>query len=274
MHELDELIRETCAAHPARDTLAVFIAGPSSLAFLVGNAINSRVCRDVQVFEFQGDRYTLAYELPYPPVPERNVALWLGATPAGTTQLALDEEIRAIHLAHGGARVADRFTIASIPAARPMDLLRELKSRSPGVVQFSGHGAASGLEFQDDHGQRRSVAAADLVELFRLAGDPVRLVVIAACHSASYAEALLAHVDCVIAMRSRVDDTDARRFATALYHSLAEGDSVQVAFDHALLTMRLERPASAAAPPAADEAPRLLERDPGSASALYLVRRP
>ena len=122
--------------------------------------------------------------------------------------------------------------------------------------------------------QRRPVEVTDLVEQFRLAGDPVRLVVIAACHSDSYAEALLVHVDCVIVMRGRVDDDDARQFATALYHSLAEGDSVKVAFDHALLTMRLERPASAAARAAADEAPRLLERDPGCASALYLVRRP
>lgn len=274
MYELDELIRETCAAHPARDTLAVFVAGPTSLAFLVGNAINPRVCRDVQVFTFEGDRYTLAYELPYPPVPEHNVALWLGASPAGLPLLALDEEIRAIHLTHGGARVADRLPIVSIPAARPMDLLRELKNRSPGVVQFSGHGAAGGLTFQDDKGQRRPVEAADLVELFRLAGDPVRLVVIAACHSEAYAEALLAHVDCVIAMRGRVIDDDARRFATALYHSLAEGDSVQTAFDQARLAMRLERPASAATPAAADEAPRLRERDPGCASSLYLVRRP
>ncbi len=276
MHEFGELIRETCAAHPGRDTLGVFIAGPTSLAFLVGNAINPRVCRDVQVFEFDGARYTLAYELPYPPVPERNVALWLGANPAGTTQLALEEEIRAInttHLVHGRGRVADRLNIVAIPAARPMDLLRELKNHAPWVVQFSGHGAAGGLEFQDDDGNRRPVDADDLVEQFRLAGDPVRLVVIAACYSDSYAEALLPHVDCVIAMRNRVDDTDARRFATALYHSLAEGDSVQVAFDHALLAMRLERPASAAAPAAADEAPRLLERDPGCAGSLYLIRR-
>jgi hypothetical protein len=273
MHELDELIRETCAAHPARETLAVFIAGPSSLAFLVGNAINPRVCRDVQVFEFDGARYTLAYELPYPPVPERNTALWLGASPVGTTQLALDEEIRAIQLAQGPGSA--RLAIVPIPAAQPMDLLRELKRRAPGVVQFSGHGAAGGLTFQDDHGQRRPVEAADLVELFRLAGDPVRLVVIAACGSDSYAEALLAHVDCVISMRGGIDDTDARWFAAALYRSLAEGDTVQVAFDHALLTMRLERPGSAAAPAAAAEAPRLRERDPGcSAGALYLVRRP
>jgi hypothetical protein len=275
MHELDELIRETCAAHPARKALSVFIAGPSSLAFLVGNAINPRVCRDVQIFEFDGARYTLAYELPHPPVPEDNVALWLGASPAGATQLTLDEEIRAIHLAHGSGVGNGRLAVMSIPVARPMDLLRALKDRPPGMIQFSGHGAPRGLVFQDDSGQQRLVPAEDLVELFRQAGDPVRLVVIAACYSDSYAEALLAHVGCVIVIRGRVVDDDARWFTAALYRSLGEGDSVQAAFDHALLSMRLERPASAAAPAtAADEAPRLRERDPGYASSLYLLRRP
>lgn len=97
MHEIDEVIRDIRAVHPTRETLALFIAGPSPLAFLVGNAINPRVCRNVQVFEYPGDRYTLAYELPYPPVPDRNVGLWLGVSLAGTKSLALEEEARNIH---------------------------------------------------------------------------------------------------------------------------------------------------------------------------------
>lgn len=273
MHGIDEVVRDLCAAHPARATLAVFIAGPSMLAFLIGNAINPRVCRNVQVFEYHGDRYAFACELPHPPVPERNVALWLGASPAGTTPLALGEETRHIELALGQAGVADRLEVAPIPAARPMDLVDALRERRPGMVQFSGHGSSGGPMFQDDQGQQRPLPSADLGELFRLAGDPVRLVVIAACYSEAYAEALLAHVDCVIMMRGRVDDTDARRFAAELYRGLAEGESVQVAFERARLVMRLERPAGVGAAAAGDEVTRLRERDPGCAGNLFLVRR-
>src|SRR5262249_46445930 len=112
-------------------------------------------------------------------------------------------------------------------------------------------------------------------EVFRLSGDPVHLIVIAACFSDSYAEALLAHVSCVIVMRGTIYDSDARRFASELYRQLAEGDSVRGAFDSALLAMRLERPAVPDAPQvAADEAPTLRERVPGCASNTYLVRRP
>jgi hypothetical protein len=273
MHEIDELIREICAGYPARETLALFIAGPSALAFMVGNAINPRACRDVQVFEFQGDRYTLAYELPYPPVREHNVALWLAASPAGTTPLALDEEARNIQTALEAAGAADRLEIASIPRARPMDLVDALRDREPGVIQFSGHGSSGGPMFQDDHGQQRPLPAADLVELFRLAGDPVRLVVIAACYSEAYAEDLLTHVDCVIVMHGRVGDTDAGKFTAELYRSLAEGESVQIAFDRARLVMRLERPAGVGPAAAGDEVPRLRERYPGCAGNLFLVRR-
>jgi hypothetical protein len=273
LHELDDLIRATAAAHPARETLAVFVAGPTSLAFLAGNAIAPRVCRDMQIFEYDGADYTLAYELPYPPVPDRNVAVWLGASPLEDKPLKLEEEARDIQLALAKAGLADRLAMSAISVARPMDLYRELENRKPAIVQFSGHGHPAGPLFQDDSGKPRPLLAADLAEQFRLAGDTVRVVVLAACFADSYADELLLHVDCVIAMRGPVGDTDARMFARELYRSLAQGDSVQKAFDRALLAMRLERQAAGATIPAADDAPRLRERYPGCASRLFLVRR-
>jgi hypothetical protein len=274
IREIDELIRAIRAARPARKTLAVFLACPTSLAFLLGNAINPQVCRDIQVFDYDGGRYTLAYELPYPPIPERNNVLWLGSSPAGSKPLALDEEIRLIQRERS-AGANERLPLAAIPAARPMDLLRELQDKKPGVIQFSGHGAGDCLLFQDDDGQMRPLTVPDLAEVFRIAGDPVHLIVIAACFSDSYAEALLAHVNCVIVMRGKIYDSDARRFASELYLRLAEGDSVRDAFDCALLAMRLERPALPDAPRvAAGEVPKLREREPGCASNLHLVRKP
>jgi hypothetical protein len=270
LRELDELVRAISAAHASRKTLSVFIAGSSSLAFLLGNAIAPRVFRDIQVFDYDGAQYSVAYELPYPPIPACNVALWLGASPTGTGPLELEEEIRSIQLEQTG--LADRLQIRAISVARPMDLVRELLAHKPGIVQFSGHGNSRGPVFQDDHGEPRPLPATDLAELLRLNGDSVHLVVLAACFSDSYAEDLLAHMDCVIVMRGLVGDTDARMFAKELYRRLAAGDSVQVAFDGALLVMRLERPATGCTRSAADEVPRLRERDPGCADRLFLVR--
>jgi hypothetical protein len=285
MRELEQTLREACDAHPARSTLAIFIAGQSTLAFLVGCAINPRACRDVQIFELDGNRYSLAYQLPYPVVPDRNRVLSLLSSPPYAAGLRLDEEIRAVRLEQHEGTVANRLDIDAIPMAQPNDLLDLLRRYEPGVVHFSGHGKTGELLFQADDGSMRPVATSDLAEVFRLAGGLVRLVVLNACDSESLARALLAHVDCIVAMRGPIHDVDARRFSAAFYRQLAEGDSVRDAFDKAVLAMRLEQPAGSAdsrarnvedtdeGSAAAEEPPQLLERDPGHASLLSLVRR-
>ena len=285
MLEIGELIQQACDAHTARSGLAVFVAGPTTLAFLVGSAINPRACRDVQVFEFDGARYTLAYQLPYPTVPDRNKVLFFSASPAGASRLALDQELRSIRLERSPGAVADRLEIENIPAAQPKDIVHALRTREAGVVHFSGHGETGELLFEDAAGNPRPVPTSDLAETFRLAGSPVRLVVLSACHSESHADALLAHVECVVVMRGPVLDADAMRFTVALYRHLAEGDSIRDAFDRGRLEMRLDRPGGAAGsaardihavdtgPSPAGEPPQLLERDPGCASGVFLVRR-
>jgi hypothetical protein len=271
LREIEHTVREVCDTHTARSTLAIFIAGPPALAFLAGGAIAPRACRDVQIFELEGSRYTLAYELPYPPVPDRNTVVFFPSSPPGSPELALDQEIRATRLEQCDRTVADRLDFVFVPAAQPGDIRNLLRKRAPGVVHFSGHGETGEL--------------AELAELLRLEGGSVRLVVLNACHSESHVPALLAHVDCVVTMRGKIWDVDARRFSAALYMHLAEGDSVQDAFNKAVQAIRLEQPAHARGARMRDvdgveawarlenEDPQLRERDPGYATGLYLVRR-
>lgn len=285
LREIDELIQGVCDAHPLRSTLAVFVAGPSTLAFLVGAAINPRACRDVQMFEFDGSRYSLAYVLPYPSIPDRNKVLFFAASPESAPRLALDEEIRALRQELATSGGADRLSLEDVPSAQGQDVFHALRLRSPGAVHFSGHGETGELLFQDDRGALRAVSTADLAETVRLAGNSVRLVVLGACHSDSHADALLAHVECVVTVRGRIDDADARRFSIAFYRHLADGDSVRDAFDSGLLAMRLARPATprgsptrdvhgGAGGPGPDDEPLVLrERDPGCARNVFLVSR-
>jgi hypothetical protein len=286
-HEVARLVRSLCDAHPERSCLALFVAGPSVLAFLTGLVVNPRVCRDVRVFEFDGERYNTAYELPYPAVPDCNTVVVLQSLPAGHEPLALAEEIRAVQREQAGL-VASRLELKVVPNARARDLSRLLREERPGVLHFSGHGESGALMFEDPGGDSRPLPTSDLVESLRLAGDSVRLVVLSACDSDSH-QALLAHVDCLVVMRGRIYDEDAIRFAAALYRHLDDGDSVQTAFDNARLEVRLARPASRAglardvepmepAPgqePAqeAEEPLRLLERYPGIAARRHVLRR-
>lgn len=270
--ELEYTVREICDAHPRRSTLALFVRGPTPLAFLAGAAINPNVCRDVQVFEFDGAGYRLAFELPHPPVPDRARLLFLWSAPTDAKPLAPEDELRAIHL-KGDSALAERIALDVAASARPLDLLDGLRRFEPNIVHFSGHGGPGALAFEDDGGKLRCVSTEDVVAQFRLAGDSVRLVVLSACYSDELADALLPFVDCMVCMRGTVLDPDATRFAATLYRRLAEGDSVQDAFEEALLTMRLARPAPKLADSTRSEAPQLIPRDVGLPRTTYLVRK-
>ncbi|TMQ07037.1 MAG: CHAT domain-containing protein, partial [Deltaproteobacteria bacterium] len=172
----------------------------------------------------------------------KHTILFLAANPLGTERVALDEEARAIHeeLERTGHR--DSFELVTRWAVRPLDLLRELRKLKPTIVHFSGHGGRGdsrpgagphrdvvgepdavderqqgGLFFQGTNGQPQLVSTAALKETFGAAGSSVRLVVLNACYSEVQAEALLAHVECVIGMSGSIGDDAARSFAIGFY---------------------------------------------------------
>jgi hypothetical protein len=111
----------------------------------------------------------------------------------------------------------------------PLDLLRELRELKPTVVHFSGQGDRGGLWFQAPGGGARVVSPAAIAETFRAAGGSVKLVVLSACYSEPSAEALLAHVDCVVGMTGVLHDGMARAFAIGFYGALGDQESVAAA---------------------------------------------
>jgi hypothetical protein len=196
----------------------------------------------------------------------KQTILFLAANPKGSSHLALDREAHEIHaeLERSGHR--DQFELVTRWAAEPMDLLRELRKLRPAVVHFSGHGqglsqsspsgqvardvapssaptpspAACGLYFHAPDGTARLVSAAAIQQTFGAAGSSVRLVVLSACYSAAQAEALLAHVDCVIGMTGAIGDDAARAFAVGLYGGLGEREAVAAAYQQGRAAISLE----------------------------------
>jgi hypothetical protein len=74
------------------------------------------------------------------------------------------------------------------------------------------------------------VSAAALRDAFAAAGSSVKLVVLNACYSEAAAQALLAHIDCVVGMAGSLRDDAARSFAIGFYGGLGERESVDVAY--------------------------------------------
>src|SRR5262245_52004777 len=139
----------------------------------------------------------------------KHVILFLAANPSGTWRLALDKEARSIHaeLKRSGHR--DRFEFVTRWAAEPLDLLRELRELKPTVVHFSGQREVSaddprGLRFQRAGGGVAAVSPEAIAQTLDAVGSSVRLVVLNACFTEAIADAVLAHVDCVVGMSGSI----------------------------------------------------------------------
>lgn len=197
------------------------------------------------------------------PMPKQTI-LFLAADPEGTDPRALGQEARSIQeeLERGGSR--DRFAFETRWASKPLDVLRELRRLKPAVVHFSGHGDQDGLFFEAANGHTQLVSAAALAETFGAVGASVRLVVLSACYSEAQAEALLAHVDCVVGMSGAVGRDIARIFAVGFYGGLGECESVAAAHRQGRAAISLEGLSD-------QEGPHLKVRQGVDAAQLFLA---
>jgi tetratricopeptide (TPR) repeat protein len=193
----------------------------------------------------------------------KHTILFLAANPLGTDRLALDREARAIHVELKRCGYGDRFAFVTRWAAEPLDLLRELRELKPAVVHFSGYGGSTaatpdpahstdvlasvpadqetrGLCFHRPVGGGQTVSPEAIARTFAAAGTQVRLVVLNACFSEPVAEALLAHVDCVVGMSCAMHSDVARSFAIGFYGGLGEHESIAAAFAQGQAAIHLE----------------------------------
>jgi len=203
---------------------------------------------------------------------KKHKILFLAANPIGTDRLALDREARAIQHELERAGHRDSFEFETRWAVEPLDLLRELRKLKPTIVHFSGHGSrtakagpgtgqaprrdavlddidSSGpapgeptgaLYFQGPDGRAQIVSIAAITETFGAAGASVKLVVLNACYTDMQAEALLAHVDCVVGMDGSIHDDAARHFAVGFYGGLGEREPVERAYKQGRAAISLE----------------------------------
>jgi len=144
---------------------------------------------------------------------------------------------------HGGTAVHPRYRL---PPASPEErlmaaLVRVRRDIDDGSGAGGGGGrGGAGLFFQGPDGRPQLVTTAALEQTFGAAGASVRLVVLSACYSDAQAEALLAHVDCVVGMSGSITDDAARSFAIGFYGGLGEREPVARAFLQGRAAISLE----------------------------------
>jgi hypothetical protein len=179
--------------------------------------------------------------------------LFLGANPADSTRLRLDQEVREIDHALATAELGSRVELCQKWAVRTSDLQGYLLRTKPRILHFSGHGSESAIVLEGDRGISRPVEGARLARLLANFNQRLRCVVLNACYSAEQAEAIAEHIDCVVGMAVTVADRAAVRFAAAFYLAVASGCSVQEAFDQACADIDVGERGQ-------DEVPRLVAR--------------
>ena len=170
----------------------------------------------------------------------KRTVLFLAANPSGSNRHALDLEAHSIRAELKRSGYRDRFQLETRWAVQPLDLLRELRELKPAVVHFSGQGSPDGLFFQAPDGRAQIVSPEAIAETFGAAGGSVQLVVLSACYGDAAAEALTAHVDCVVGMSGALHDQAARAFAIGFYGALGDHESVAAAYRHGKAAIRLE----------------------------------
>ncbi len=171
--------------------------------------------------------------------------LFIQATPPDWKPLDIGTEQRNLDQALNQALKRDAFEWQVVPAARVNDLLPRLRRYQPHVVHFAGHGSRQGeiiLNAPDGkaaHPLSAEDFAATLLLYLEKADPPVRLAVLAGCHTAQAAELLSAAVDCAVGMADDVDDAAmAEVFTPALYRALGDHGRVQDALSEAHQALR------------------------------------
>lgn len=178
-----------------------------------------------------GVRATQTAAAPQTTTPPKIKILFLAASPHDNVPLRTAEEARAID--HALRQAAERrLEIVPHGAVQIEDLQALLLRHRPQIVHFSGHGSTSNtLLLQAANGTSIPVPAAALRDLFGLFKEQIRCVVLNACYTAEQATAIATVIDCVVGMADAISDEAARHFATAFYHALGEGESVQRAYE-------------------------------------------
>jgi hypothetical protein len=174
----------------------------------------------------------------FPQSPRQLVkVLYLAANPVDPAnpgkRLRVEEEFREIQQTVSQGRERDSIQLESRWAVQPHDITQALFAVKPHFVHFAGHGDTKegSIVVGDEYGYTHTIPVDGLVQAFQAAGQGVRCVIVNACSTERLAQALAATGLCVIGMRQPVGDRSAVRFSIGFYQALADGQSVETAFD-------------------------------------------
>jgi hypothetical protein len=209
---------------------------------------------------------------------ERRSLLFVAATAAVEGPDTIGRKTRRIREELERSVARERFHLVDCPAPETYDLLRFLRRHRPVLVYFAGgdppvgerrlgqglFGKRGGLYIRRN-GVPQLVTPIALQEMFGAAGSSVKLVVLDRSFTKLQAEALLAHVECVVGTPGTASPALAEAYAVGLFGAIGDCESIATAHRHACAAVSLEGLAS-------DDLPQIKVRRGMDASKIVLAR--
>jgi hypothetical protein len=199
--------------------------------FLLANSIKrqdivpvlDRVLREKDILQIDASsptRLLFAYSTPLNVLPLR----------LGTEEKQIKEALRAI-------TDRDKIHIDTIPAVELKDFSNAFNRYRPNILHISSHGNQEHIALENEKGQAITVDGDMLINIVKLAGKQLKIVVLNACESSKMAASLTDVVDVTIGMNMSIGDNAARAFAVQLYSSIGENIPIGLAFEQAKLAI-------------------------------------
>lgn len=271
--QIREVFERVHRRFPRRDSVALFVSGPASLAFMALHAVNLNVLGPLHLPNYDAGRrayehaFTLLPGVPLRPredVPPTTPAKTLPSSADGVTllfvsgherphdALAPGREALLVNEALTTGVPSRAFKMVSRGGADAATLQQALNDVQPTVLHFSGHGANAnsfaGIFLCGQQQEPRPVAGGTLVPLFQSLPRRMRLVVLNGCATAAAAQVLTGVVDAAIGWHGVIDEPEACTLAAGLYQGLSAGRTLRQAFEQARFRLRADLPCTRAVP--------------------------
>ena len=166
--------------------------------------------------------------------------LFLAACPDNLAKIRSDREQRTIQETLGNSTHSDTYQLYDVKSCKSRDITAALRKYKPSILHFSGHASKDGLAFENEKGGFDVIETAKLASVMELgAKNGLRTVVLNACSTAGQSDCIANTVGCVVSMKGAVDDKACIDFMRVFYHSLAEGQGIDDAFNWGLAESQL-----------------------------------
>ena len=159
--------------------------------------------------------------------------LFAYSTPLNASPLRLGTEEKQIKEALRAITDRDKIHIDTIPAVELKDFSNAFNRYRPNILHISSHGNQEHIALENEKGQAMIVDGDILINIVKIAGKQLKIVVLNACESSKIAASLTDVVDIAIGMNVSIGDDAARAFAVQLYSSIGENIPIGLAFEQA-----------------------------------------